>query len=270
MTLVGEVVVGVACACCRLILYWAHGDTRDHESTPLSLGSLAKSFSFNCLILGEGPDDVFDVTIPKNGKVAVLKEYIKKKSTPYLDNVPVRLIELWRVSLPIEGLDARVEIISTSLTDDRKLRSPTKKLITTFENHVDDDLVHLIVRVPVAPPIVHSGLSQVLRLTCFISGDSDDQFYIEISKDKNVDLLKDRIKDEWGPRLSHINSPDLSLWQILFPIVDLPSKDPMTRGPKLRPERKLAVCSPRSLTEPYFQAILYFLEATRKSLPLNA
>ena len=63
---------------------------------------------------------------------------------------------------------------------------------------------------------------------------------IEIPKDKTVDLLKQRIKETWAPRLNHINYPDLSLWQVSFPIADLQSTDPKALGPKLRPERKLA------------------------------
>ncbi|PPQ82207.1 hypothetical protein CVT26_009201 [Gymnopilus dilepis] len=211
-----------------------------YSSSPFS--SFAMSISLNCLVLGDSPELLFDVTIPKSEKVAVLKEYIKRKNTPRLDNVHAPHLEMWQVSLPVDGLDARPEHISTMLTDDRKLRLPNKRLSTIFKDgDPDDDFVHIIVKVPEAAVASVSGPSQLLRLNCFISGDRDDQiFCIEIPKDKTVDILKERIKEKWGPRLSHVNSPDLSLWQISFPIVDLPSQDPTTRGPKMRPERKLA------------------------------
>jgi Crinkler effector protein N-terminal domain len=83
--------------------------------------------------------------------------------------------------------------------------------------------------------------TQVLSLNCFLLGDdSDRMFTVEIPKNKNVNILKKIIKEEKTPHLDHIAASDLDLWQVSFPIDDLPSKNLATVGPKLRSEKFLS------------------------------
>ena len=51
-----------------------------------------------------------------------------------------------------------------------------------------------------------------LSLNCFLLGDDPDQtFTIEIPKNKNVDIFKDRIKKKKAPHLNHVTASDLDL-----------------------------------------------------------
>jgi Crinkler effector protein N-terminal domain len=80
-----------------------------------------------------------------------------------------------------------------------------------------------------------------LSLNCFVLGDDPDRtFTVEIPKNKNVDILKDRIKEKRAPQFDHIIASYLDLWQVSFPIDDLHSKNPPTVGPKMRSNRLLS------------------------------
>ena len=56
-------------------------------------------------------------------------------------------------------------------------------------------------------------------LNCFVLGDNEDTaFTVEISKDKNVSILKDEIKKKKGRLLSHVDASDLDLWKVCLPL----------------------------------------------------
>ena len=90
--------------------------------------------------------------------------------------------------------------------------------------------------------------TQLLSLNCFLLGDEPDRmFTVEIPKNKNVSILKDLIKEKKASRLDHIDASDLDLWQVSFPIDDLPSKNPPTVEPKLTSEKLLFDVFPSDL-----------------------
>ena len=84
--------------------------------------------------------------------------------------------------------------------------------------------------------------TQLLCLNCFVDGDQPDQtFPVEVSKTKNIGILKDLIKEKKAPRLDHVAASELKLFLVSesFPIEDLASRQPPTGG-DLRPNKKLS------------------------------
>ena len=89
---------------------------------------------------------------------------------------------------------------------------------------------------------------QLLSLNCFLLGDDPDlTFTVEIPKNKNVSILKDLIKEKNPSSLGNIDVKNIDIWQVSFPIDDLPSKNPPTIGPKLRSEKLLFDVFPSDL-----------------------
>ena len=103
------------------------------------------SLSLNCLVVGDDPDRMFTVEIPKNKNVSILKKIIKEENPSSLGNVDVKNLDLWQVSFPIDDLEAQLGNIN--LAGYPKLSPPSKKLTTFFTNVVDDCL-HVIVKAP--------------------------------------------------------------------------------------------------------------------------
>jgi hypothetical protein len=87
-----------------------------------------------------------------------------------------------------------------------------------------------------------------LSLNCFILGDDSARtFTVKISNVDNVSILKKLIKDQNPSSLGNIDAKDIDLWQVSFPIDDLPSKNPPTVGPKLRSEKLVSHVFPSDL-----------------------
>jgi Crinkler effector protein N-terminal domain len=84
-------------------------------------------------------------------------------------------------------------------------------------------------------------------LNCFLYGDAPDRtFTVKIPKTENISILKDRIKEKNPSSLGNVDAKNIDLWQVSFPIDDLPSKNPTT-GPKLRSEKLLSDVFPSEL-----------------------
>ena len=96
--------------------------------------------------------------------------------------------------------------------------------------------------------VVALDSTQLLSLNCFLLGDDPDRtFTVEIPKNKNVSILKDLIKEKNPSSLGNIDAKNIDIWQVSFPIDDLPSKNPPTVGPKLRSEKLLSDAFPSKL-----------------------
>ena len=96
-------------------------------------------------MLGDDPDRMFTVKIPKNENVSILKKIIKEEKALRLGHVEASDLDLWQVSFPIDDLEAQLGNIN--LAGYPKLSPPSKKLTTFFTNVVDDCL-HVIVKAP--------------------------------------------------------------------------------------------------------------------------
>ena len=101
-------------------------------------------FTLNCLVVGDDPDQLFPVEIPKKKSIGFLKRLIKKKA-PHLDHIAASDLDLWQVSFPIDDLETELETLD--LVGHLKLSSPEKKLFKFFTN-VPKDCLHVIVKVP--------------------------------------------------------------------------------------------------------------------------
>jgi hypothetical protein len=97
--------------------------------------------SLNCFLLGDDPDRMFTVEIPKNKNVSILKKLIKEENPSSLDNIDVKNIDLWEVSFPIDDL-----FFKNPTTVGPKLRSE-KLLSDTFRKELDTNRIHIAARV---------------------------------------------------------------------------------------------------------------------------
>ena len=57
------------------------------------------TFALNCLLLNDASTKVFTVEIPETKNVSVLKEMIKAKKAPHLDDLAASDLILWKVTL---------------------------------------------------------------------------------------------------------------------------------------------------------------------------
>ena len=100
------------------------------------------------------------------------------------------------------------------------------------------------------------GPTQLFSLNCLLRDDDPDRmFTVEISKNKNVSILKDRIKEKKAHHLNHIDASDLDLWEVSFPIDNFPSAN-LTNGPKLRAGELLSDAFPSELDLKYIHVIV--------------
>jgi hypothetical protein len=98
--------------------------------------------SLNCFILGDDPDRMFTVKIPKTENVSILKKLIKEENPSSLGNIDVKNIDLWQASLPIDDLPSK-----NPPTLGPKLRSE-KLLSDAFPSELDINHIHIVARPP--------------------------------------------------------------------------------------------------------------------------
>ena len=103
------------------------------------------SLSLNCLVVGDDPDRMFTVKIPKTENVSILKDLIKEKKAHHFEHVDASDLDLWQVSFPIDDLET--ELGNINLARYPKLSPPSKKLTAFFTDSADDCL-HVIAKVP--------------------------------------------------------------------------------------------------------------------------
>ncbi|KAF8157793.1 hypothetical protein B0H34DRAFT_844095 [Crassisporium funariophilum] len=102
----------------------------------------AQLFSLNCFILGDNPDRMFTVKIPKTENVSILKDLIKEKNPSSLRNIDAKSIDLWQISFPIDDLHSK-----NPPTVGPELRSE-KLLSDAFPSALDINCIHVVARVP--------------------------------------------------------------------------------------------------------------------------
>jgi len=55
------------------------------------------TFSLNCFVLGDDPENVFPVDIQTTSKIGILKDLIKQKKSPRLNHVVASDLEVFQV-----------------------------------------------------------------------------------------------------------------------------------------------------------------------------
>jgi Crinkler effector protein N-terminal domain len=112
------------------------------------------SLSLNCLVLGDEPERMFTVKIPKTDNVSIFKKLIKEKKAPHLNHHAASDLDLWKVDLHMDELGE--EPVHINLDTYTKLSPPWLKLSSFFERTVDDEHLHVIAK---APGTSHSSSS---------------------------------------------------------------------------------------------------------------
>ena len=95
-----------------------------------------------CLVVGDNPDGIFTVEIPKNKNISILKKLIKEEKASHLNHVAVSDLDLWQVFVPIDDLYSK-----KPSTAGPKLRSD-KLLSDAFPSELDINHVHVVARPP--------------------------------------------------------------------------------------------------------------------------
>ena len=116
--------------------HWCHGIIQPF--------AMSDSLSLNCLILGDEPDKMFNIKIPKTEKVSILKDLIKEKKASRLEHVDASDLDLWKVNLYLNELE---ELVDVNLDNDPKL-SARRNLSCFFNGTVDDECLHIIAKAP--------------------------------------------------------------------------------------------------------------------------
>ena len=98
--------------------------------------------SLNCFLLGDDPDRVFTVKIPKTDNISILKDLIKEKKARHFNHIDASDLDLWKVSFPIDDFP------SANLTNGPKLGAG-ELLSDTFPSELDLRYIHVTVDVPV-------------------------------------------------------------------------------------------------------------------------
>ena len=103
------------------------------------------SLILNCLAIGDDLDRSFTIEIAKNKNVSILKDLIKEKKAPHLNQVAASDLDLWQVSFPFDDLET--ELKNINLARYPKLSPPGKELAAFFTD-VAGGCIHVIVRAP--------------------------------------------------------------------------------------------------------------------------
>jgi len=98
------------------------------------------------LILEDDPSQIFTVKIEETEYISDLKEAIKDKRNA-LQYVDAHALTLWRVSIAVDD-DHFEEKINDLKLKSMKPLSHVKKLSGVFSNQLEDEHLHIVVRLP--------------------------------------------------------------------------------------------------------------------------
>ncbi|TFK26850.1 hypothetical protein FA15DRAFT_666979 [Coprinopsis marcescibilis] len=101
--------------------------------------------ALNCLVSGDGADEVFTVKIASNDNVSILKSLIKAQ-LPLYGPIAPKKIQLFKVSLPLDEVYRAREPFSVKGSEE--LKSPLMKMSAAFGDSLVEDHVHIIVVMP--------------------------------------------------------------------------------------------------------------------------
>jgi hypothetical protein len=123
-------------------LIWRLNNPSQEVQTAITIGS-TQLLSLNCWFLGDDPDRMFTVEIPKNKNIYELKRLIKEKNPQHLNHIAVSDLDLWQVSFPVDDLCYNdPPIIGLSLL-------PLNLLSDVFTSMLNIYHIHVVACVPV-------------------------------------------------------------------------------------------------------------------------
>jgi hypothetical protein len=104
--------------------------------------SVDRVLELNCLVLGDGPNHIFQVEIARTKTVAALKEAIKEEKKQAFRDVDADSLKLWAVSIPV---DASFEVNVTNFDIDEQFLSPLDELSAVLGSPARKHL-HIVVQ----------------------------------------------------------------------------------------------------------------------------
>ena len=110
---------------------------------PASVLDPTQLLSLNCFVLGDKPEQMFTVKIPKTDNVSTLKKLIKEEKARHFNHVDADSLVLWKSSIPFNrNLNEDVETLK--LVNDNALL-PVEILSNVFPSVLGNKTVHIIV-----------------------------------------------------------------------------------------------------------------------------
>jgi len=100
--------------------------------------------NLNCWVLGDGATRIFQVCIGTGSSVYVLKEMIKEKKKPELDHLATDSLDLWKVTIPIDG-NLKQNLRNVNLINEESL-FPILELSEVFTDPPPRSHLHVVVR----------------------------------------------------------------------------------------------------------------------------
>ena len=122
------------------------------------------TITLSCLVAGENPyDNSFPVDIDTNKVKTVghFKDAIKEKKAPEFDNFATDKLKLWKVDIPFEEENKKLELVNTKINVNIKEDlggeelPPLSKISKHFTSQPADEHIHIIVQRPVETKEVH-------------------------------------------------------------------------------------------------------------------
>src|SRR5436305_7625711 len=122
------------------------------------------TITLSCLVVGENPyENAFPVDIDTNKvkTISKFKDAIKEKLHPKFENVSPNDIKLWKVDIPLEEENKKLELVNTKINVNIKDELggvellPLSKISKHFTSQPADEHIHIIVQRPVETKEVH-------------------------------------------------------------------------------------------------------------------
>jgi len=103
--------------------------------------STTNTFLLNCFVLGDNEKREFPVEIARDKNVGILKDEIKKRQAPRLDDIVASDLDLWMVNRPIDDPASKNPQAGPPLRVNKKLSS-------LWDGDPSDDDLHILVKAP--------------------------------------------------------------------------------------------------------------------------
>ena len=120
------------------------------------------TITLSCLVAGENPyENAFAVEIDTTKLISFFKKAIKEELHPKFENVSPNDIKLWKVDIPLEEENKKLELVNTKINVNIKEELggvellPLSKISKHFLSQPADEHIHIIVQRPVETKEVH-------------------------------------------------------------------------------------------------------------------
>jgi hypothetical protein len=128
---------------------------------------MSGTLDLNCLVLGHDASHVFSIEIGESKTIGALRKAIKDEKEHAFQHVDADALLLWKVSIPVNR--SLHENLSKLDFVDKGSLLPVKRLSGVFSDQLEDEHLHIVVRVPSA------GECELLSFVIILHGFSSYQ-----------------------------------------------------------------------------------------------